>query len=170
MDFLIAESPKQVAIQVAKQTLVPRSKAVVEEVLNGLLHGILWNNGQSPAGGGMITRGTVLRGNGVVMNAVDYNALSSPQAQAAVVAAGGSMNGPYKDLTLATAAHAEALLASLYSDLNQYNVVTVADLYEAASLTPGDDHSNYGWYSLDGARIVQERDGVKLMLPRPQRV
>lgn len=166
-DFVIAESPKHVVAQVAQQTLLPRSKAVLEEVLQGVLHGILWNNG-TPSPGAMITRGTVIRGNGVVVNTNDYAALSSPTAQAAQ--ASNSMTGPYQDLIVASVAHAEHLLASLYADLNQYNVVTVADLYEAAALQPSTEHSNLGWYGLDGARIVQERNGVKLMLPKPVRV
>lgn len=173
MDFVIAESPKTVIGSVAKQTLLPESKRVLEVVLQNILHGVLWSNGSVPStGGGPIVRGTVIRGNGVVLNSggIDYSSLSSPQAQAAAVAAGGSMTGPYKDLTFQSSASAEAVYASVVSDLNQYNVVTVADLYEAANLTPGDGHSNLGWYSLDGARIVQDRDGVKLMLPKPVRV
>jgi hypothetical protein len=167
MDYVFAESPKTILVGVITHTFVPRIKAAGEEAFNGFLHGMLWGGGSAPSG--MITRGTVIRGNGVVVNgAMDYNALSNPQVQAAV--ASGSTTGPYQDLTLASRELAERLLASLIDDLNQYRVVTVADLREAASLTPGDMDGNFGWYGLDGARIVQEREGYKLMLPKPQRV
>lgn len=168
LDYVFAESPKKVMLGVIQQTLVPQLKAASEQAVNGFIHGMLWNNGSSPMSNGMM-RGTVLRGNGVVVNTQDYNALSNPAVlQAAAVA--GTMTGPYKDLTLQTQAHAEALLASILSDLNQYRVVTVSDLYEYASLTPSDSHANYGWYSLEGSRIVQDGSGYTLMLPKPVRV
>lgn len=165
-DFVIAESPKAVVGQVAKTTLMPESKRVLETVLNNILHGILWNNG--PMAPGSMLQGTVLRGNGVVMNAVNYSGMSSPQVQAA--AAAGNTSGPYKDLKFTNSDLAEMVYASVLADLNQYSVVTVADLYEAANLTPEVGHNNYGWYSFEGARIVQDSDGVKLMLPKPVRV
>lgn len=167
LDFVIAESPKAVVGSVAKQTLLPESKRVLEVVLNNILHGILWNNG-GPGSSGMIARGTVIRGNGVVVTQ-DYNAISqSPQMQAA--AAANNLNGPYQDLVLTTQAQAEALLASLIADINQYRMTTVPDLYEAANLTPPPHLAHLGWYSVDGARIVQDSQGYKLMLPKPTRV
>lgn len=167
LDYVFAESPKTILMTVVTQTFVPQLKVGVEEAAKGFLHGMLWNGGQMPSG--LLSRGTVIRGDGVVLNGgTNYNAMSNPAVLAA--SASGAVSGPYQDLTLPTQQMAEQLYASMLEDLNQYRVVTVADLYEAASLTPSDMHGNYGWYGLDGARIVRDRDGFKLMLPKPVRV
>lgn len=165
LDYIFAESPKALLGVVIANTLVPTLKSGVEEAAKGFLHGMLWPNGAAPNN---FMRQPMARGGGVIINGMDYNAISNPNIQAA--AASGHMTGPYKDLTVPTQQFAETLLAALYADINQYQVVTVADLYEAAGLTPEASHSSFGWYSLDGARIVQDSQGYKLMLPRPVRV
>lgn len=169
MDHVFAESPKTILGLVYKNVVEPHIKQGVYSAGEAFLKGMLFG-GQGAAGGtGFgIVQGTVLRGGGVVMP-TDYNALSSnPQIQAA--AAAGNLSGPYKDLKLANDEIAQRLLAEMYSNLNQYRVTTVADLYEAAELTPAPHHANYGWYALDGARIVREAGGVVLQLPKPVRV
>lgn len=169
MDYVFAESPKAVLAGVVERTLVPQLKAAGEQAFNTFLHGMLWPGGSGPSS--LMQQGTLLRGGGVVLNpgGVDYNSLSNPAVMQAA-AASGSMSGPYSDLTVVSQDFAERLLASLIADLNQYRVVTVADLMEYAQLTPTDAQGNLGWYSLEGSRIVQERNGYKLMLPKPVRV
>lgn len=166
LDYVFAESPRVILVGVITQTFVPQMKAAGEQALNGFIHGMFWGGGKSP--NGFIQAGTILRGNGVVVN--DYNAMSNPSPTVIAASASGVMTGPYQDLTVNTRELAEHLLSSLIADVNQYRVVSVADLYEAAALTPGEGHSNYGWYGLDGARIVQDSKGYKLMLPKPVRI
>lgn len=169
MDHIFAESPKTLVGIVFKSVVEPRIKDGIYAAGQSFLHGMLFGGASTPGTFSGITQGTVLRGGGVVMP-VDYNGLSTGNPAVAAAAAAGSLSGPYKDLKLANVEIAERLLAEMISNINQYRVTTVADLYEAANLTADDHHANYGWYSVDGARIVRESDGVKLMLPKPIRV
>lgn len=166
LDYAFAESPKDLVKRVARDTLVPRMKAGLEEGLQNFIHGMFWGQGQAPLSN--IVKGTVLRG-GVGMN---YNSISTgsalQQAQAQAMAASPTRSqGTYEDLVCPTQDIAERLLANLYEVFNQYRVVAVADLYEMANITPATSDNAYGWLSLDGARITKERNGYVLALPRP---
>ena len=55
----------------------------------------------------------------------------------------------------------------MYDLLNTYRVVAVADLYEAAGLSPSISDNSYGWTSLEGATIRRVANGYVLELPRP---
>jgi hypothetical protein len=55
----------------------------------------------------------------------------------------------------------------MYDLLNQYRVVSVADLYELAEIETQISDNSYGWRSLDGARIRPTGGGYILELPRP---
>lgn len=161
LDYVFAESPKEIGAKIGRDIVVPRIKAGVEEALGSFLHGMLWGGGAAgkmPTG---VISGQIMRPGG----ATQYHNITTLGAQAP----NPSLKpvGTYQDLRLPSQQFAEILLANLYDLLNQYRLVSVADLYEAAGITPGTSDGNYGWTSLDGARISKERDGYRLELPRP---
>jgi len=162
MDFLFAESPKELGKKVVVNTLVPRAKAAAEEAFNNFIHGMMWGNSQPPLS--QIVKGTVLRGGGM-----NYNAISSQPSSLTMAREANETRsaGGYQDLVCPTQDVAERLLAQMYEVYNQYRVVAVADLYEMANITPSASDNAYGWMSLDGARITKETRGFVLTLPRP---
>ena len=50
--------------------------------------------------------------------------------------------------------------------LDQYGVVKVADMYDAAGLTAPFTANKYGWTSLRNAETVRVRDGYIIKLPK----
>jgi len=166
LDYVFAESPQDLVKRIARDTLVPRAKAGVEEALQNFIHGMFWGQGSPPLSN--IVKGTVLRGGGMNYNAISTgSALQQAQAQAAGTPTPNRSSGGYEDLVCPTQEVAERLLAQLYEVFNQYRVVAVADLYEMANITPATSDNSFGWLSLDGARITKERNGYVLALPRP---
>lgn len=163
MDYILAESPKAIAKKVVDEVVVPRVKAGIEQAFNEFLSGMLWNNSMHRPPSGIVS-GPVLRGGGVNYNVISSQPNSMAQARQAV---GGSSSGNYQDLTVPTQQYAETLLANMIELMNQYRVVTVADLYELAGMTTAISDNSYGWTSLDTARINKVRDGYSLELPRP---
>lgn len=163
LDFLFAESPRAVAKKMASDVLWPRSKAVFEEVANGFLSGMLWGDSSSRPISSMV-KGTVLRGGGMNYQSISQQPMGLAQARQANVS---RSSGKYEDLIVPTQEMAELLLGNMYDLLNQYRMVAVGDLYELAGMTPGTSDNAYGWVSLDGARIIKQRDGYLLELPRP---
>ena len=161
-DFLFAESPKDLGKKIMRETVVPRLKASFEEAANGFLAGMLWGGQTRPAPN--VVSGAVMRS-----GAVNYTGVSTQNAMLAARQASVPQQntGNYQDLVVPTLPFAEGLLANMYDLLNQYRVVTVADLYEAAGLSSGIRDNSYGWTSLEGAKIVHDRGGYVLQLPRP---
>lgn len=162
LEFLFAESPKNLGAKIGRDVIVPRIKAGVEEAFNAFVHGMFWGNtGVKPMSN--MVQGTVLRAGGT-----QYHQISSLPAGAVTPASQQvTSSGNYQDLVCPTQQEAELLLSNLYDTLNQYRVVAVGDLYEMARIKPNPSDNAFGWYSLDGARISKVRDGYLLELPRP---
>lgn len=163
-DSMIAESPKVIMGRVASEVLIPRFKAGLEEMGNAFLAGVLWGNGTNrPIS--QVVKGTVIRGGHT--NYQGVSSMGQDPRQLARAAASRTSTGNYQDILCDTQQRAEQILASLYDRLNEYRVVTVGDLYDEAGITAQISDSGYGWTSLEGARIVHQRDGYVLALPRP---
>ena len=76
-------------------------------------------------------------------------------------------NLDYDEIIFETRGDAEAVLDAMYDILNQYKVVSVAELYDLASITTHNyTCNNYGWIDLRGSSVVRVRDGYILKLPR----
>lgn len=165
MDFMFAESPKDVSRNIGKNVVVPHIKRGVQEAFNAFINGMFWGGGQNP--GQAFMQGTVLR-----PGMTSYNLMSQPSgpmgmAQAAV---SNRTAGNYQDIVFPTMQMAEAVLANLYELFNQYRMVSVGDLYELAGIKGEISDNAIGWTSLDGARITAQGAGFLLSLPRPHQL
>lgn len=161
-DFLFAESPRDLAKKIGREVVVPRLKASFEEAAGSFLSGMLWGGGNRPNPN--IVQGTVFKG-----GAVNYSGISTQNAMllARQATVQTTSSGNYQDLVVPSVQLAESYLAQLYELLNQYRVVTVADLYEMAAISPAISDGSFGWTSLDSARIRPVGNGYVLELPRP---
>ena len=73
----------------------------------------------------------------------------------------------YDDIVIDTRGDADLVLDQMESAINQYSLVSVADLYDLAGITCRSYTANkYGWTDLRGAKVVRVRDGYILELPR----
>lgn len=74
----------------------------------------------------------------------------------------------YDNIVFTSRGDAEAVLSTMDDILDQYGIVSVSDLYEAADV----DTDNYtlnkiGWTSIRSADIVRVRDGWMIKFPKP---
>ena len=74
----------------------------------------------------------------------------------------------YDDIIFETRGDAELVLDQLESVINQYQIASIADLYDLAGITPprGYTTNKYGWTDIRTAKVVPVRDGYILQLPR----
>lgn len=73
----------------------------------------------------------------------------------------------YDDILFETRGDADLVLDQLEAAINQYQIVSVADLYDLAGITCRSYTANkYGWTDLRSAKVVRTRDGYILQLPR----
>lgn len=72
----------------------------------------------------------------------------------------------YDDIILDNRGEAEEVLAGMDALLEQYQLVSVADLNELVGISGNYTDNRYGWTDLRSASIVRVRDGYMLKLPR----
>lgn len=74
----------------------------------------------------------------------------------------------YDEIILATRAEATEVIDNLIAIIAQYDVATVADLFELVGVTGEFTDEKWGWTDLMGADIQRIHEGYLLNLPRPQ--
>lgn len=72
------------------------------------------------------------------------------------------------DMLFATRVEADEALTRLYDLLNEYGMVSIADLYAVIGWTSTHTHQKWGWETLHGSSIQRVRDGYILNLPKPE--
>lgn len=73
----------------------------------------------------------------------------------------------FDDLLFATRVEADTVLEHMYDLLNEYDLVSVADLNSLTNRSSSYVDQKWGWTSLQGSQVRRSRDGYVLDLPRP---
>ena len=73
----------------------------------------------------------------------------------------------YDDIIFKTRGDADAVLDAMNEIISQYEVVSVADLYDLADVSTDNFNANkYGWTDISGCKAVRVREGYILKLPK----
>ncbi len=73
----------------------------------------------------------------------------------------------FDDIIFETRGDADLVLDQMEAAIDQYRMVSVADLYDLAGITCRSYTANkYGWTDLQTAKVVRTREGYILQLPR----
>lgn len=150
-DTFLSEDVSNVKSYIFSEVLLPAAKKLVSDMVtngtNMLLYGEIKNK----------------KGNSSKVSYSRYYDDRSRDYRSPVV----RNNFDYDEIIFETRGDAEAVLDAMYDILNQYKVVSVAELYDLASITTHNyTCNNYGWIDLRGSSVVRVRDGYILKLPR----
>ena len=150
-DTFLSEDVSNVKSYIFSEVLLPAAKELVSDIVtngtNMLLYGEIKNK----------------KGNSSKVSYSRYYDDRSRDYRSPVV----RNNFDYDEIIFETRGDAEAVLDAMYDILNQYKVVSVAELYDLASITTHNyTCNNYGWIDLRGSSVVRVRDGYILKLPR----
>ena len=72
----------------------------------------------------------------------------------------------YDDIVYDSRREAENVLKHMHEIIEDYKLVTVADMYDLSGITIPHTGYNYGWTNLRSAEAVRTRDGYVLKLPK----
>lgn len=73
----------------------------------------------------------------------------------------------WPDILYATRGDAESVLARLVESIQRSQIVSVGMMYDLSGVSAPYTSYNYGWTSLDSARIAQNMDGTwRIIMPR----
>ena len=150
-DTFLSEDVSNVKSYIFSEVLLPAAKKLVSDIVtngtNMLLYGEIKNK----------------KGNSSKVSYSRYYDDRSRDYRSPVV----RNNFDYDEIIFETRGDAEAVLDAMYDILNQYKVVSAAELYDLASITTHNyTCNNYGWIDLRGSSVVRVRDGYILKLPR----
>ena len=150
-DTFLSEDVSNVKSYIFSEVLLPAAKKLVSDIVtngtNMLLYGEIKNK----------------KGNSSKVSYSRYYDDRSRDYRSPVV----RNNFDYDEIIFETRGDAEAVLDAMYDILNQYKVVSVAELYDLASITTHNyTCNNYGWIDLRGSSVVRVRYGYILKLPR----
>lgn len=73
----------------------------------------------------------------------------------------------FDDIILETRGEAEEVLGHLVDIIEEYGVVSVADLYALVDIAGNFTDNKYGWENLSRATVSRVRDGYLIDLPKP---
>lgn len=161
---LLAETPRAAAGRIGQEVLIPQMKMGLEAAVHAFVSNMFWANGYRPPNA-MVQKATLLGKHHI--NYANPQGMTPFQAQQQIGVAREKSSGRYEDVRCPTLPEAQKLLTQMLAYLQEYPVVTVADLYEWAEITPAVSDNSFGWTDLSEARIVPGRGGFILEMPHP---
>lgn len=152
-DVFIAEDVRSVKYYALMEIIIPAVKKALYDV-------ICDSTGMILGEGKRDTR----RGSNA--SYVSYGSYSDDRSRRRTDETRYNNNFDREDIVYESKGEAEAVLERMDAYLDQYGVVKVADMYDAAGLTAPFTANRYGWTSLRNAETVRVRDGYIIKLPK----
>lgn len=154
-DIFISEDIKNVKSYIVMDVLVPAAKKAISDIVRDGIDMILY--GDSGRGKRNTNAGYISYRDYSSRSDRDRDRFSDNRVR-------GSYD--YDDITFQTRADAEDVLEGMDDLIENYKVVTVADLYDLIGKSCNYTDNKYGWTNLRNAEVVRGRDGWKIKLPR----
>lgn len=168
-DLFFKEDSKSVGKYVLLEVLIPGVRDMVFDVSKEALERKFYGN---EAVGHRSSRGASYRHGGYT----NYNQIGGgrwdkyrddPRDRKRPSAREEESRPNFDELIIPTKAIADATIDQMFTLLSQFEVVSVADLYDILSLSSDFTERQWGWTDLRGARAVRVREGYLLDLPSP---
>lgn len=154
---ILADETDSLGSYILEDVLIPAIKKLIADILhNGtdiLIYGKPVYRGDSRSR---------------VMDNVSYRSYSKPGSSDFRTLPNGKSTYSYDKVAYSTRAEAEEVLEGMCQILDQYDRVSVADLYDLSQVTGSHTDDNYGWYNLSTAEIIRTMDGYSIRLPKAE--
>jgi hypothetical protein len=155
---ILSEGTGSVFEYVFEEVLIPALKTMISDTISQGVERALFGEGKlssrNDRPGGYISYNRVRR----PTSAPQYGTISSRARS----------QHDFDDIILATRGEAEEVLDRLRDLISQYDVATVADLYDLVGISANFQEDKWGWYDLRSAMVRHVRGGYLISLPRTQ--
>lgn len=167
-ETFIEDDSKSVGDYVIHDVMVPAAKSMVSDMISGGIEMLLF-------GGRRGSRTMRDRGRSYVnYNSASYRGMSRDvptrheREMGRSMSYSGRSRHDFDEIILETRGEAEEVLSHLVDLTLDYDVATVADLYDLVGITSNFTDNKYGWTDLGRASVSRVRGGYVIDLPRPQ--
>lgn len=153
-DSIIAEDMNSVGSWILSEVLIPSFKRAISDVVTNGIDMLLYGKASGPKSSSSISK-------------VSYGNFYSRSYNEPLKAGSNGSAFDYDNIIFGNRGDAEAVLTEMENLLDQFEVVSVADLYELADVAaPNYTANKYGWTSLKGSQVLRCKDGYLIKLPR----
>lgn len=150
----ISEDAKNIKDYVFLDVLIPAFKKAISDIVTNGIDIILYGESRN-------------RGSRTVGDRVSYRSYYDDSRRATTQRA---IERPiiysYDNLVFNNRQDAEAVLTQMYDILDRYKFVRVADMMDLAGVTGNYTDNQYGWNSMNTAKIIRTRDGWVIDMPK----
>lgn len=157
--FVGGDDAKGVFDYITFDVIIPAVKDLASDAFSQMVDRFLYGDSQRSS-----SRRTSSRPSGSA-GYVSYNRFSSSRPDDRPPLPRRATND-FDDLVFQTRAEALEVLDQMNDVIEKYGVVTQADVYEMAELSPQPIDHKWGWSDLSGARVTKVRDGHMILIPR----
>lgn len=162
---ILAEDMRSVSSYVLSDIIVPSFKKAIDDIISNGIHMLLYGRSASPKSSSTkMSYGSYYYG-GTYAKSIDEPPIAKPSSNIY----------DYDEFLLPTKGAALAVQERMDDVLEQYQIVSVNDLYEIMKMTVSECNipappytiaNKYGWTNLRSIEIYPVRDGYVLKLPR----
>lgn len=161
------DDTRTVSDYVVHDVLIPAAKAMISDMIGGGIDMMLF-------GGRRGSRTERMGGRSYV----NYNGMSSYRNSTSIrdprgsreMSRVGRARHDFDEIILETRGEAEEVLSHLVDLTIDYDMASVADLYDLVGITPNFTDNKFGWTDLRSASVSRVRGGYLLNLPKPQQL
>jgi len=142
----VSDDAQNIKSYLVKDVVVPTIKKTITDIVDMILYGGKHKSGRTPAA------------------RVSYRSYWDEPRERREPIAVQAYN--YDDVILESRGDAEEVLDKLNEIIDQYQIASVADLYDLVGISGNYTDNRYGWTNLANAYVDRTRDGYQLKLPR----
>lgn len=155
-DDLIAQSMTSVVSDIFTEVLLPSFKNMVSDAVKAGIDRLLYGDSSYRT-----------NSNNTPASKISYNKYYTEQsAREPDVPVRIRETYDYNNIVFNSRGDAEAVLMCMDELISQYEVVSVAELYDLAGITGDYTDYRYGWTDIRSARIERVRDGYIIRMPK----
>lgn len=160
-ETFVGGDAQSVAAYVMNDVMVPAAKDMIADAVSQGIEKMLFGESRGRSRGASVAGAAYTSYNRISTQAKagGANRDMSPRARA-------SHN--FDEIILDTRAEAQEVLDSLFTLISDYDVATVADLYEMVGQTGTFTDEKWGWVDMRGASVTRIKGGYLLNLPSPK--
>lgn len=159
-DNLISEDVDSVKSYAITDVLIPAAKKAISDIITNGIDMILYGETRSKKGSNSISY-------------VSYDRFSGRDSRSSRNSSSYRRSSyyTYDDIILDSRGEAEEVLRQMDAIIEEFDVASVADLYDLVGISRNFTDQRYGWDNLSDARVERLRDGgYMLRMPRAKTI
>lgn len=164
-ESFLGDDSRDVGNYILHDVLIPALKDTISDMVSGGIEMLLFGKtGSRPGRGSRSSAGP---------GRINYSAYSknpSERAGAHKISDRGRRTHDFDEIILEKRAEAEDVISCLVDLIADYEMASVADLYDLVGIPSNYTDNKYGWTNLSSAGVRRVRNGYLLDLPRTEQI